>query len=312
MFSELNIKMNELKVQVNRKNHLQSLLENLISELSNEEKKLSQLKADLEKENLDVEKLNKLSISSIFYTMLGKKEEKISKEEAEALTIRLKYETCLSTVLDMENHIDKIRNEFYQYSGCEDKLKAVLEEKKNLILNSKDNITEKILNLMEYESNLHSNIRELREAITSGDSVYSSLQTTEESLDSAKSWGTWDLFGGGLISDIAKHGHIDDAQNQAEATKRLLATFKHELADVANIQVYDIEIGSFATFADYFFDGLLADWFVQNKISDSLDNVCQCKSQITTILSRLNAQLKSEELKLQKVQDEIKQLIEQA
>mgnify|MGYP001559106142 CR=1 FL=1 len=35
----------------------------------------------------------------------------------------------------------------------------------------------------------------------------------------------------------------------------------------------DINIGSFETFADYFFDGLISDWVVQSGIHELLEGV---------------------------------------
>ena len=43
-----------------------------------------------------------------------------------------------------------------------------------------------------------------------------------KNLNSAEGWGTWDLLGGGLISDLAKHSHIDDAKNDVANAQNLL------------------------------------------------------------------------------------------
>ena len=34
-----------------------------------------------------------------------------------------------------------------------------------------------------------------------------------DELGDAEGWATFDLFGGGLISDLAGHGHLDSAQH---------------------------------------------------------------------------------------------------
>lgn len=72
----------------------------------------------------------------------------------------------------------------------------------------------------------------------------------------------------------------------------------------------DINIGSFETFADYFFDGLIADWMVQSKINDSLTRVYNIDSDISSLLKTLTKESNDLENELFTVQEEIKKLIE--
>ncbi|MBU5292539.1 hypothetical protein KQH90_00645 [Anaerosalibacter bizertensis] len=72
----------------------------------------------------------------------------------------------------------------------------------------------------------------------------------------------------------------------------------------------DINIGSFETFADYFFDGLIADWMVQSKINDSLTRVYNIDSDISSLLKTLTKESNDLENELFNIQEEIKKLIE--
>ena len=49
-----------------------------------------------------------------------------------------------------------------------------------------------------------------------------------------------------------------------------------------------MNIDGFLRFADYFFDGLIADWSVLSRIHDSQKSVGKVKSQVTTALQRLD------------------------
>ena len=136
---------------------------------------------------------------------------------------------------------------------------------------------------------LESQKKELREAMLAGKSALAIADRVLDSLNSAKGWGTWDMLGGGLIADIAKHNHLDSAQSSIEDLQSQLRRFKTELADVtihANMQV---NVDGFLRFADYFFDGLFADWTVLDRIGQSQSQVSQTRSQIETVLSRLDA-----------------------
>ena len=81
------------------------------------------------------------------------------------------------------------------------------------------------------------------------------------------------MLGGGLLATAAKHSHMDEARDAAYHIQNLLLRFRRELADVQGLSGTLVEeVGSFETFADYFFDGLIVDWVVQSKIDRSLDN----------------------------------------
>lgn len=60
-----------------------------------------------------------------------------------------------------------------------------------------------------------------------------------------------------MLATAAKHSHIDDTKEYAYNAKIPLIRFQNELSDVDLTMDIDINIGSFETFANYFFDGLI-------------------------------------------------------
>ena len=130
--------------------------------------------------------------------------------------------------------------------------------------------------------------RERQEAIDAGQRALDSLYGAQQELDSAGNWGLLDLFGGGLLSTFAKHRKMDDAQRYMEQAKRDLEVFSRELADVS--ETLNVNTGDFLTFADYFFDGFIADMMVQSKIRDAQRQVDDAIYRVESILSKLRAQ----------------------
>ena len=106
--------------------------------------------------------------------------------------------------------------------------------------------------------------KEKREAIDAGYWAINSLKTARDNLNSAKNWGLLDMFGGGFFSTMLKHSKIDQARQNMEHTKYDLRNFSRELNDVNIACDLNINIGDFLSFADYFFDGFVADWMVQD------------------------------------------------
>ena len=65
--------------------------------------------------------------------------------------------------------------------------------------------------------------------------------------------------------------------------KWALKEFSKELADVDKRIDLNIDIGSFLTFADYLFDGLIADMMVQSRISEAKRQVARAIKQVEEI-----------------------------
>lgn len=133
--------------------------------------------------------------------------------------------------------------------------------------------------------------REMQEAIIAGERALSSLRSAHEKLNSAGNWGLFDMFGGGLFSTIMKRSKMSDAQNLMENAKSDLLRFQRELKDVNIPLDLRMEVGSFLSFADFFFDGFVADYLVQTKISDAKTQVSDAIYKVERILNELKRQL---------------------
>lgn len=132
-------------------------------------------------------------------------------------------------------------------------------------------------------------MREIREAITAGERALFSLKKAEEKLISASNWGLWDIFGGGLISGIAKHSKMNEASSYMEEAKRTLLVFQKELRDVNGTYDLRLDIGGFLSFADFFFDGVIADYLVQRKINDAKVQVRDAIQMVSGIVAQLKS-----------------------
>ena len=128
--------------------------------------------------------------------------------------------------------------------------------------------------------------KEVREAIIAGERALSSLRLAQEKLDSARGWGFLDLFGGNLITGLIKHSRISDASRYVEDARRDLTAFQNELRDVRDLDL-DVRIGDFLTFADFFWDGFIADIMVQSKINDARRRIAEAAGCTESIVREL-------------------------
>lgn len=136
--------------------------------------------------------------------------------------------------------------------------------------------------------------REMQEVVTAGERALKSLYDVKDKLSSARSWGIFDMLGGGLISDLVKHSKMRDAAFLMEQAKKDLQILQRELRDVRISGNLHMEIGSFLSFADFFFDGLVADYLVQSKIADAREQVDDAIGHVEKILDDIKRQMNGE------------------
>ncbi len=128
---------------------------------------------------------------------------------------------------------------------------------------------------------------EIMEAIAAGERAHQSLCNAEQALKSAGNWGLVDMFGGGFFTNMFKHNKMGDASYYMDQARFDLQNFQRELRDVNTFENLYIDVGDFLTFADFFFDGFVADFMVQSKINDAKRNVAEAIERVEQILDQL-------------------------
>ena len=135
------------------------------------------------------------------------------------------------------------------------------------------------------------NHKEIEEAIVAADNALYYLKRADDSLDSAGKWGVFDMLGGGLIATMVKHGKMDDAERDIEMAREAIQKFSKEMRDIGQNTSSYLQVDDFLRFADYFFDGFIADWMVQSKIEKAREQIWQAYNQISDIQRKLKQML---------------------
>lgn len=301
--------LRQLQAQCSRKKQLQAQMDELRSQYRQLSGQVSQWKSILLCEQEDVEKLEGRSLASFFYYVIGKRDERLTKEREEAYGAKVKYDAATRELAQVEDDLKRGEEELSRLRDCEGRYETVLAEKAKAVKASGGPEAEEIFHLEEQQAALTSHKKELTEAISAGRAALSTVHRVLDSLDSAEGWGTWDMLGGGLLADVAKHGHLDDAQREIEHLQSQLRRFKTELADVTIYAEMQVNVEGFLRFADYFFDGLFVDWAVMDRISSSKAQVQSTRSQIEGVLSRLQGMARETDQKLAQISEQFHQLV---
>lgn len=301
-------------IQLQQKVALKKQLEAKLNDLRNQrkvfDKKVIELRVEHRSEQEDVEKLEGRSLANYFYQLFGKLDEKLSEERREASAAKVKLDAAERELAAVDCEIEEIQSQLQELYGCEQDYAAALEAKRNVVKSSGTPTAAQILELEERIAFLESQKKEIREAISAGHSAMGTADSVLSELEDADGWNTWDMLGGGgIITHMAKHSHLDEAQEKVEQLQGKLRRFKTELADIDIHADMQVSIDGFLRFADYFFDGLFADWAVGDKISESLSSVQRVKGQISSALSKLESMEENANREIQSLNAKIEELI---
>ena len=277
------------------------------------EERLISLRAVCKKEQEDVDKLEGRSLAAYFYNVIGKKDEKLDKEREEAYAARVKLDAAERELTAVKNEMTSVRSRLGELYGCENAYSRALESRREEVRTLSTPEAEELLRLEGEIARLDSQQKEIGEAILAGNAAFAIAEKILSELDSADGWNTWDMFGGGgLITHMAKHGHLDDAQDLVETLQDKLRSFKTELTDVSIHADMQVNIDGFLRFADYFFDGLFADWAVADRINESMGAVQKTRNQIGHLVDKLTKMKEEAERREKRLRDRADAIVVEA
>ncbi|OCA88011.1 hypothetical protein A8F94_09295 [Bacillus sp. FJAT-27225] len=310
MFSEINAKLMVFQGELRKATKYNMQLVDYQEELEKLKERIAQLQDDFEIEQEDVKRLERFGLTYLFATLSGTRDEKLSKERQELITAEHALVEAEKVKEDIEQAIIILQEKLQAVKFSKQEYQQLLKQKEILIKESISPFAATLFELAEQESILQANIAELQEAITAGQRVKENLDMALTSLDKAASWGQWDMFGGGTISGMIKHQHIDDAEEDLYEARKSMRLFQKELLDVKIDLNQDIHISDMLRFADFFFDGFIADYMVQTKINDMIDQTESHYDKVSDVLAMLKGKFAEEMKKLDSIQKEKLEIVE--
>ena len=309
--------MADILFEIQQKVAMKPALEAKLRELQNQrreyDREVISLRVAFRKEQEDVEKLEGRSLANYFFQVVGKLDEKLDQERQEAYAAKVKLDAAERELAGIESDISDIQSQLSEIRIAEAQYKEELEKKRAALKATGTDTADQIIEIEERIAALEAQKREIREAISAGYSARGTADRILSELEDADGWNTWDLIGGGgIITHMAKHSHLDEAQDLVSELQSKLRRFKTELSDIqinANMQV---NVDGFLRFADYFFDGLFADWAVGDKISQSMNSVSSTKNQISRTLDKLSSMEKAADGEIARLKLQLDDLVVKA
>ena len=301
--------LQELRRQMIRKEELKALLRDFYAKQKALSPSLWELEERMKEEQADVDSLNRLSLSSVFYGMIGKREEKLCNERREAQEAVAEHRQAAEEMELIEAVISRYEEELRSTRGCERRYRQLIEEKAELIRGSDAAEKDALLLLEERIAVLDERILAIQEAIHAGGRASGAAYTAQQGYDSVLSEPV--TPGPRLMQFAEIRGRIDAADSYASSVQDAVWKFQdklqaldllHEVGGIGgSVPIQDSLIGMLVPEAFSVFQSLLAGGEAE-----------KCRKQIAEVMKQLNALLSVAEKERAKAQKERDELVERA
>lgn len=269
-----------LRKRMDEKRRLMQEQQRIRQNIETMEKLLPQLQSEVEAEQEDVDRMESGGITSFFYSVIGRQEEKLEKERQEARDAQIKYQDALRTLQSLYKENEDISSSLNLCGDVETEYKRAFSEKRQMLLNSNSPSGQRLRALEEDARQLKGLLREVQEAQSAGQRAMGQVERIQRTLKSASNWGMVDMFSDSRISDFAKYGKLDEAKQQIRELNRFLGDYSRELKDLnVNLNI-SADIGGGLQFADIFFDNFITDSMAMNRIDNMKRQISDIRRQV--------------------------------
>ncbi len=271
---------------------LKERLKKLDARIGEADREVSLLLQKYERESLDVEQIQKNSLSATILKLVGKYEDRVDKESREMFHAKTEYDAAVNRLKELKLEREEIRMRLSDLSGDKRIYEEELKKREEQIKSGfTDEASLKYSKLEEELNGMRSQLAETEEALRAARRTLGTAQNAMEQLDDADSWATYDIwFSKGIFSHMAKYDRIDSAEEQFHRLASQITDLKKELKDInltADISLSSID--STTRTIDFWFDNIFTDMAVRDQIRDNQDQLRSIYGKIKHVIDRLES-----------------------
>lgn len=316
---DYNAAIAELEEQVLRKKHVTAQLAHFKGELTRLTRLEESRRTELDLENEDVARLQRISPAVILYTITGQKADMLAKEEAEALAAAARYETVQKELAYAESRVSQLSAELRRLGNCERKLEDMIEEKKQKLLEQDTDFSQRTTELEQVAKVLRGELLEIEQALETGQRVQGMIRSISNQLEQAYDLSVTDMSlfryrnTWGYVRDTEKHEHLDHAQSILDKLGQYMQEFASELGDV-DWDMGDlpdpVSIRGGTRTLDLYFDNIFTDFAVRRHIVGSLEDMSSLADKIQPVVEALISLKAAKEAELREAEEAVRKWVQ--
>ncbi|MEL6123374.1 MAG: hypothetical protein AAFR14_06595, partial [Bacteroidota bacterium] len=245
----------------------------------------------LDKELRDVERLEGLTTTSMFYKILGSKEKQLDKERQEYLELSLKTEDIAKTIQLLEYEVNLLEAKSKSKFQIAKVLEGIKIKREEEIIKTDPVLRHQLLGISEQLESNYKLQKEISEAEQIGAICDQLINRIIGLLQKVRNWGQWPgNTSRSRMQRYARRDAIDRARNLSYQIKHHLHLFNQELADLnSNLSVH-FDPKAFTNFSTSFFSNLITDWIQNQQLSQAIGSASNTRNQVHHVLKQLDVE----------------------
>ena len=253
-----------------------------------EENKLESAKQKMGDEFQEVKDLENITLKSIWYDLLNKKFSELEREQAEYYQAKMQFEILQNKFDNLSFEIKTYKAQVLDYQTIKAQYEGLIQEKMRFLKENNHASVKEIFDKQEVLVKSDADIKEIQEALSATENVLNNLPEVMKDLKDAKNYATWDMVGGGTMATYMKRQKMNDAKLGIIKINYVLDKLRRELKDLKpNLIPTEIKFDTSWEFADYFFDNLIIDMQISNRIAEAYSSTVSLFNAIMLLKEKL-------------------------
>ena len=312
----------ELREKIRRKKKAQNLLAHFSEDAARLNSIMEDRKKEYEQEQAESDDLQSAPLTLLFYSLLGMKEDKLSKEESEALAAKAAYEAAKAELDHVLARQVELRAEIRSLGNCERYYEEMLAEKKAWLLANKEAVNAEVEALEAEKAAIVADSKELKEAMESGQYALRVARSVMDALSKAQALNYHDIVGSRNDTlatafresevDYEKHSALVRLDNSIQTLGKYLQEFAAELKDVATLPMEHLPETRFddsLLFLDRWMEGLFAEIVVSVKLDNVQKSMIPLMGKLTPIVKNLEREYAKREAACAEIDEKIRAIV---
>ena len=317
--------ISELLERIRRKKKAKNLLSHFTEEADRLNSVMEDRKKEYEQEQAESDDLQSATLTLLFYSLLGLKEEKLSKEESEALAAKAEYENAKAELDHVLARQVELRAEIRSLGNCERDYEEMVAEKKAWLMAKETAVNAEVEALEAEKAAIIRDSKELKEAVESGQYALRVARSVMDALAKAQALSFADNVGyrnahrdviGSAIReadiDYEKHSTLVRLDNSIQTLGKYLKEFSAELKDVDALPMEHLPETRFSDgllFLDRWVEGLFAEIVVSVKLDNVQKSMIPLMGKLTPIVSGLEKEYAAREAACKEIDEKIREIV---